>query len=225
MAGSPFKQGGGAAATTKAAPAKAAPAAAPAGRGKSAGKVDPADLPDVTNAGEDTPISNDPYAAADPTGVSGYKPLFFLGQLVLVHPTESGKMRTTSNTPENPESPYARVDIIPLTVPEPGTPSTSETVQITDGDEVLFAALNKDGEVETCEPYEVGERLEDILVFNKALVREFNRALDKGTAWLLGRIVKGNKKPGQSAPYILVAGSDEDKELYAKWRQEMAAAK
>lgn len=192
MAGSPFdKKGGNATAT---APAKAT--------------SNGSDLPDAVNLGEDQPISKgDPFAAADPSGVSGYKPLYFLNQLVLMHPSEHGSMRTSSNTPENPESEFVRFDIIPLTVPD------------------SFTFLNKDGDEETCEPYEVGERLEDILVFNKALVREGKKALDKGTAWLLGRIVKGNKKPGQSAPYILVAGSDEDKAIYQEWRNNAAKAK
>lgn len=192
MAGSPFdkKTGGGIATAPKAAPA---------------GSDDPRQA-DVTNVGEDKPVTkSDPFHASDPSGISGYKPLYFLNQLVLMHPSEHGSMKTSSNTPENPTSEYVRFDIIPLTVPDE------------------FKFMNKDGDWEECEPYDVGQRLDDMLVFNKALVREGKKALDNGTSWLLGRIVKGNKKPGQSAPYILVAGSEEDKAIYQQWRAAATA--
>ncbi|QPX62162.1 hypothetical protein PBI_INDLOVU_47 [Mycobacterium phage Indlovu] len=206
MAGSPFNKGG-AAATAPAAKAEA--------------KKD--DLPDATNLGEDKPISKgDPFAAADPAGISGFKMQYFLGQLILVHPTEHGSMKTSTNNSDKPESEFVRVDIIPLTVPEPGQPTSQTSADIGDGQ---FAIINKDGDVEPFDAYEVGERLDDVLAFQQALVREFKKALDNGTAWLLGRLVKGNKKPGQSAPYILVAGSDEDKALYQEWRNKAAAAK
>ncbi|AVJ49416.1 hypothetical protein SEA_CHUNKY_50 [Mycobacterium phage Chunky] len=206
MAGSPFSGKGGAATAAAPAPSK--------------GKVDPTDLPDVTNVGEDKPVGADPYAAADPTGVSGYKPAFFLGQLVLMHPTEYGTMATVHDK-DGKESEFVRFDIIPLTVPEPGTPNAQTAVRLDNGN---FGFLNRDGEVEECEPYEVGERLDDIMVFNKALAREGKKALDRGIAWVLGRIVKGVKKPNQSAPFILVAGSEEDKALYQQWRQSLAKA-
>lgn len=196
MAGSPFDKKGGTATATK---------TAPAGKAK-ADDADPTTA-EVTNVGEDKPITKgDPFNASDPTGISGYKPLFFMEQLVLMHPTETGWMKTSSNTPENPQSEYVRYDIIPLTVPE------------------TFTFMNKDGEEETCEPYEVGERIEEVLVFNKPLVREGKKALDNGTAWLLGRITYGTKKAGQSKPVILVAGDDEDKALYQEWRTAAAKA-
>lgn len=176
MAGSPFDKKGGSTATA-------------ATEGKSAGKADPSAVPDATNLGEDKPISKgDPFAAADPAGISGYKVQDFLDQLILVHPTESGKMATTISA----DSEYVRVDLIPLTAPEDAG-------------------------------YEAGERIDDVLVFQTALRREFNKALDNGTAWLLGRLTLGNKKPGQSPPYILVAGSDEDKAIYQEWRAQAAA--
>jgi hypothetical protein len=214
MAGSPFDKKSGGTTATK---------AAPASKGAPSAKTE--ELPDATNLGEEKPISKgDPFSAADPAGISGFKMQYFLGQLILVHPTEHGKMKTTSNSPENPESEFVRVDIIPLTVPEPGQPNSQSAVAIDGEDGVEFAVVNKDGDVEPFEPYEVGERIDDVMAFQKALVREFKKALDNGTAWLLGRLVKGNKKPGQSAPYILVAGSDEDKALYQEWRNAAAKA-
>jgi len=192
MAGSPFdKKGGG---TATAAPAKAA--AAPA-----AAKKD-ASVPDATNLGESKPVGkNDPFAAADPSGLSGYKMQYFLGQLILMHPTETGSMRTRQSTPEKPESEYAKVDVIPLTQPD------------------KWEFINREQEVEEIEPWEIGERLDDIIVFQQALVREAKKALDNGTAWILGRMIKGERKGDRSAPYILVPASDEDKALYQEWRQ------
>ena len=53
-----------------------------------------------------------------------------------------------------------------------------------------------------------------MLIYNAPLIREGKKALDKGTAWIRGRIVKGNKKPGQSAPYILKALDEDDVDVY-----------
>jgi hypothetical protein len=207
---SPFNKGKGGTAT-KAAPAKAAPA--------TKGEDDPTKA-DVTNLGEDKPIKKtDPFNATDPSGISGYKPIFFMGQLVLMHPTETGMMKTSANTADNPESEYVRFDIIPLTRPEAGEVSKSCVV---DSGEV-FTVLNKDGDPETCEPYEVGERIDGLLVFNKPLVREGKNALEKGHSWLLGRITHGTKKANQSAPVILVAGDEEDKAIYQSWRAAATA--
>lgn len=167
MAGSPFDKKGGSATATK------------------APKADPMD---AVNVGDDKPVGKgDPFAAADPAGVSGHKVADFLDQLVLVHPTETGTMSTSVDA----NSEYVRADFIPLTAPE--------------GAE-----------------YEAGERIDDVLVFQQALRREFNKALDNGTAWLLGRLVFGTKKAGQSAPYILVAGTDEDKAIYQAWKASAA---
>ena len=181
---------------------------------------------EVTNLGEDKPVpKGDPFGSVgDPSGVSGYKPGAFMGQLVLMHPTETGWMKTSSNTPENPQSEYVRFDIIPLTVPEEGAPVRNPaTLGQGDDGEPVVTVLNKDGEVESFEAYDVGERLDDVLVFNKPLVREGKKAMEKGTSWLLGRITLGTKKPGQSAPVILVAGDDEDKAIYQEWRAAAAA--
>lgn len=204
MAGSPFdKKGGGTATATK---AEAAPAA---------DANDPTKA-EVTSVGSGKPVKGDPFGnVAKPSGISGYKPISFMGQLVLLHPTETGFMKTSSNTPENPQSEYVRFDIIPLTVPEAGTPTRNPAVL---DDEGNIAVLNKDGDVETFDAYEVGERLDDVLVFNKPLVREGKNALDKGNAWLLGRITLGQKKVGQSPPVILVEGTAEDNDLFESWR-------
>lgn len=177
--------------------------AAPRGGTATKAKADDG-LPDPTNIGEDKPISDDPFAASDPSGISGWKALHFLGQLVLMHPTETGEMKTSSNTPENPLSEFVRFDFIPITVPD------------------VPEVIDNFGEVEAFEPYEVGERIEDVLVFNRPLVREGKRALDKGISWIIGRIERGAKKQGQSRPLILVQATEEDKALYAEWRKSIA---
>lgn len=192
MAGSPFNRGGVAAAS--------APVAAPAAKDA---------LPDPVNVGDDQPISKgDPFAGgvADPTGVSGYKPIHFMDQLILMHPTEYGSMVTTTSTAAKPESEFIRADVIPLTVPA-----------------AFDQFVNGQGNVDPCEPYEAGQRLEDVMMFNQALVREGQRALQRGTAWILGRVTKGKAQKGRNAPVIIVAASDEDKAIYSSWRQAEAA--
>ena len=117
MAGSPFNKKDGAAVAAapaaKAAPAKAAPAAR--------AKADPASLPDATPMGSDTPIAPkgaSPFdAPAAPAGIAGYKPLHFLDQLVLMHTSEHGAMKTAYSTPEKPLQEFVKVDIIPMTRP------------------------------------------------------------------------------------------------------------
>lgn len=200
MAGSPFKGQGGAATATAAPTAKKAAASAPTeGEGeelKSSKAANPADLPDATGAGAD-----DPYNAADPGGMSGFKPGHFMDQLVLCNFYETGRMKTVNsgNEPDG-KSPYCKLDLIPLTLPDE------------------FGFTNKHGEYEACDEFEVGERLEELMFFNKPLVREAERALRKGIPWVLGRITKGERKPNQDAPVILRAATDEDKALYAEWR-------
>jgi hypothetical protein len=190
---SPFNKKGGTA--TKSAPADAAPAADDNPRTAA-----------VASVGEDSkPVAKaDPFAGgvADPGGTGGYKPGHFMGQLVLMHFTEVGRMKTVnSGNEEDGKSPFTRVDLIPLTLPE------------------TFGFTNKYGEYEECDPFEVGERLDDNLFFNKPLVREGKRALDRQIAWVLGRIQKGARKEGQDAPVILVAATDEDKAIFEAWRQ------
>lgn len=207
MAGSPFAKGG---ATATASKTETAPAAKPADD----------DLDNVTNVGEDAPLPTaraaDPFNVSDPSGISGYKPIAFMNQLVMLHPVETGRRVTVnSGNEEDGKSPYAVVDIIPLTVPEPGDAPTKE-LMVARGNE--YVVLNKDGDEESFEPYAVGERLDDLMFFNKPLVAEAEKALRKGSAWILGRITYGVKKPNQSRPIILVEGSAEDKALFERWR-------
>lgn len=174
-------------------------------------------LPDAAAFSGDDPVSSDPYNAADPTGISGYKPIAFMNQLVLIHPTHAGRMVTVnSGNEEDGKSPYCEVDLIPLTVPTEGGTPTKEAMVVR---EDTYVVLNKDGDEEAFEAYEVGERLNDLRFFNKPLVAEADKAIKRGTNWILGRITYGNKKPNQSRPIILVAASDEDKALYAEWRK------
>lgn len=158
---------------------------------------------DVASVGEDAPIKGDPFAGgvSDPGGVSGLKPGHFMDQLVLVHFTEVGRMKTVNSAnEEDGKSPFCRCDLIPLTLPD------------------TFGFTNKYGEFEPCDEYAVGERLDDLMFFNKPLVREGKRALDRGIAWVLGRITKGPRKEGQDAPVILVSATDEDKAIFEAWR-------
>ncbi|AGT12785.1 hypothetical protein PHELEMICH_48 [Mycobacterium phage Phelemich] len=199
MAGSPFDKKGGAAAT--AAPAKKA---APAAAAKAATKADPASLPDAAPMGSDTPIAKkgaSPFdTPAAPAGITGYKPLHFLNQLVLIHTTEHGAMKTAYSTVEKPLQEFVKVDLIPLTLPEE------------------FGFTNKFGEYEACEPFEVGDRLDDLMFFNGPLVREGKRMLDRNISWVLGRIAKGERKPNQDAPVIIVPATEEDQAIYNEWR-------
>jgi hypothetical protein len=142
----------------------------------------------VASVGED----NKPVAKADP----------FMGQLVLLHFTEEGRMKTVnSGNEEDGKSPFCRVDVIPLTLPdEPGK------------------FTNKYGEVETEDPFEVGQRLDDNLFFNKPLVREAKRAIERKLDWVIGRIDKGPRKEGQDAPVILKEATAEDMAIFEAWR-------
>ena len=198
---SPFDKKSGSTATATAAPA--AKASAPADLPGPVGKSDIG--PEKTGAKSD-PFGN----IADASGISGLKSSFFLGQMVLLNAVEHG-YRTTTVSKLGEQSEYVRFNIVPLTVPEPGA-ANAHTVTV--NEEGNFQILNKDGDVETCEPYEVGERLEDVLIYNAPLIREGKKALDKGVTWIRGRIVKGNKKPGQSAPYILKALDEDDVDIY-----------
>lgn len=155
------------------------------------------DLPSAASLGGTDVKSSDPYAASDPIGISGYKPMHFAGQLVLMSPQEYGKQ--TTQVSDGKEQEFCIFDVVPLTVPEE------------------FGFTNRDGDYEPCEPYEIGERLEGIKMFNKPLVREGKSALDKGRNWLLGRIGQGRKTEGRSKPVILFAATEEDKAYYANW--------
>lgn len=180
-----------------------------------AGGSDPTTATVTKISGEAGP-KGDPFSnVASPSGISGYKPISFMGQLCLLHPTETGWMKTSSNTPDNPQSEYVRFDIIPLTAPKPGTPTRSPAVLDENGN---VAVLNNQGEIETFDAYEPGERIDDVLVFNRPLVREGKNALSKGNEWMLGRIELGQRKAGQSPPVILVEGDEDDWAVFEQWR-------
>lgn len=198
---SPFDKKSGSTAT---APAAAAPAAEAPG------------LPAPETKGDGAPKSTgakaDPFGnVQDATGISGLKSSAFLGQMILMHAKETGEMSTSVKREDGKPSPFARCDIIPLTVPEPGAVN-GQTATL--NDEGLIQILDKDGDIQTFEAYELGEKLEDVLLFNAPLIREAKGALEKGITWKRGWIVKGNKKPGQSAPYILKALEEDDIEVY-----------
>jgi hypothetical protein len=183
--------------------ATAPPAAGPADNTPAFKEPAAAGLPDAgAFAGEEGGAADDPYNASDPTGVSGYKPGHFMGQLVLCNFYETGRMVTVNSAKEEDgKSPFCKLDLIPITLP-------SE-----------FGFTNKHGEYEACEPFEVGERLEELMFFNKPLVREAETAIRKKRNWVLGRITKGERRPNQDAPVILAAASAEDKAIYEAWRK------
>jgi hypothetical protein len=47
------------------------------------------------------------------------------------------------------------------------------------------------------------EQVEDLFVFQSALIRNLRKVLRGPNEWVLGRLTKGTAKPGKSAPYIL----------------------
>jgi len=195
---SPFdKKSGGTATATK----------APAAGGKA--KADPSELPQATNLGEDKPLPKkgaSPFdAPAAPAGIQAYKPGHFMDQLVLLHATEAGSMKTAYSTEEKPKQEFVKFDVIPLTLPEE------------------FGFTNKFGEYEPCEPFEVGDRIDDCMFFNGPLVREGKRMLQRDISWILGRIVKGERKQGQDAPVMIVPADEEDQEIYNQWRAAAAS--
>lgn len=57
---------------------------------------------------------------------------------------------------------------------------------------------------------EAGETFEDMLVFQVALKRALIKVLDGPNPFLLGRLGKGAKKAGKSAPYIFETPTPED---------------
>jgi hypothetical protein len=152
-------------------------------------------------------VGKDPFDVANPSGISDQKALYFLDQLVMFHATEYGSMATIQSTAEKPESEFVRVDFIALTAPD------------------QFTFVNGQGVTEECEPYEVSQRFDDVLVFNAALVNEGRKSLEKGIEWKLGRIAKGTARPGRNAPLLLVEASPEDKAYFQQWKTTPEARK
>ena len=54
------------------------------------------------------------------------------------------------------------------------------------------------------------EQVEDLLVFQTALIRNLRKVLRGPNEWVLGRLGKGEAKNGKSAPYILDKPTAED---------------
>jgi hypothetical protein len=54
------------------------------------------------------------------------------------------------------------------------------------------------------------EKVEDLLVFQTALLRTLKRVLRSDDEWVLGRLELGQEKKGKNAPYILTAPTEED---------------
>ncbi|SKX80387.1 Uncharacterised protein [Mycobacteroides abscessus subsp. bolletii] len=54
------------------------------------------------------------------------------------------------------------------------------------------------------------EHVEDMLVFQTALLRTLGRVLDGPNEWVLGRLGKGTAKKGKSAPWILTTPGEDD---------------
>ncbi len=63
------------------------------------------------------------------------------------------------------------------------------------------------------------EQVDDLLVFNSALLRGFKTVLRGNTEWVLGRLGLGAAQPGKNAPYIMGLPTDEE---IAVGRQVMA---
>lgn len=109
----------------------------------------------------------DPFAM--PSGGGGdYKFSEFLGELLLVRPTEEGTMDTEVAN----DSEYVRADVVRL-----------------------------DNE---------NEQVEDLLVFQVALIRTLKKVMRGPNEWVLGRLARGEAKKGKSAPYILSKPTDEE---------------
>ena len=54
------------------------------------------------------------------------------------------------------------------------------------------------------------EQVEDLLVFQSALIRNLKKVLRGPNEWVLGRLEMGEEKNGKNAPYILTQPSAED---------------
>lgn len=54
------------------------------------------------------------------------------------------------------------------------------------------------------------ERVDDLMVFQQALLRTFRKVLNGPNSWTIGRLERGEEKNGRSAPYIFVRVEQED---------------
>ena len=65
-----------------------------------------------------------------------------------------------------------------------------------------------------------GEVFEDALIFPRVLVNSLRSAVGE---MVIGRLGKGNAQPGKSAPWILEAASDADKQVGERYLAHVAA--
>ena len=64
------------------------------------------------------------------------------------------------------------------------------------------------------------EQVDDMLVFQVALLRTLGRVLDGPNEWVLGRLGRGTAKKGKSAPWILTKPDEaESKQAYTVMEQ------
>lgn len=113
--------------------------------------------------GDDEPTTvrtGDPFAMPSGGG-SDYKFTEFLGELLLVKPTEVDTMPTKISA----ETEIVRCDVIRLE--------------------------------------NENEQVDDLLVFQSALIRNLKKVLRGPNEWVLGRLELGEAKNGKNAPYIL----------------------
>lgn len=61
-----------------------------------------------------------------------------------------------------------------------------------------------------------GDTVDDALIFPKVLQGNLKKYIGKNQ-WCLGRLGKGQAKPGQSAPWVLAPFTEEDAKVAQKW--------
>lgn len=64
---------------------------------------------------------------------------------------------------------------------------------------------------------------EDVMIFQVALKRELKKTYQSANKWLLAYLHMGTAKPGQSAPYLFAAPSDEQTAYFEKWKAARTA--
>lgn len=70
-----------------------------------------------------------------------------------------------------------------------------------------------------------GSTFEDVLLFPKVLVGQLSPAAGSDDPVVVGRLGKGDAKPGKSAPWVLLNPTDADLETAAKYEQFAAKKK
>lgn len=172
-AANPFQQ-----AAPAAQPAAAAPVAQPAFQAPAA---QPATQDAFASPGQDAP-AGDPFGA--PSGGGEHNLTDYLGELVLVTPTEWIESMPTKKGPTS----AMRVDFVVLTGPSQGLEAS------------------------------------DALVFQVVLKKDLKNIQRKGIPMLLGRMAKGEERNGNSAPWLFVEATEDDKVLARQWLAHKAQA-